>query len=94
MPRYYFDVAAGPHLFRDTIGVEYEDLDSVRRDMRSTLVELAAVYSLLESKYEVTVRGELRSLFRARLTFSEELLHSDEPKPELVLSSPKERIGK
>jgi hypothetical protein len=85
MPRYYFDVAAGPHLFRDAHGVEYDDLDSARRDMRSVLVELAGVHALIESNYELTVREELRPLCRARLMFSEELLSLGDPSLQPIL---------
>ena len=73
---FYFDFKAGEQNFQDRLGTEYPNIEAAWEDVRSVLIDLAHAGSLSASEYEVTIREQLKPLYRARLSFSHERLNA------------------
>ena len=67
MPIYYFDCRVGDRIYRDKAGAEYDDRSAATQDIRETVLELVKGDAELKTEYEVTLRQDLKPLYRLRL---------------------------
>ena len=72
MPIFYFDTLDGDSLFRDDLGLEFEDLNRVRYEATRALAELAneVLPGKLRRRLAIEVRNESdERVLRASLAF-------------------------
>lgn len=76
MARYFFDTRDNDAFLEDDIGLEFDDLDAVKRQATLSLAELAhdVLPGSVKRVLAVEVRTETQQILRAVLTFEAILL--------------------
>lgn len=75
MPRYYFDLKVGDRTYQDRFGDEYPDSIAAREGLRETILELARQQQpILNTDYEITLREELKPVYKMQLTVAGEVI--------------------
>lgn len=76
MPLYFFDTRDNDDFIEDDLGIDFPDLETVKREAARALAELArdVIPGSLKRKLAVEVRDEQGPVLRAIMTFEAEIL--------------------
>lgn len=78
MPQYYFDTRDNDDFVEDDVGLDYDDLESVKFDAAKSLAELArdVLPGSLQRALAVEVRDDEGPVLKAMMTFEAVILRA------------------